>query len=75
MASGPAYGHDGLNTALVNRKGRWSRLNWRTRAGIGIAVVIWASPAFAGYESARKLLGYGSASHVLLGIAGAGSPA
>src|SRR5213592_3789156 len=27
-------------------------------AGIGIAVVIWASAAFAGYESIRKLIGH-----------------
>jgi cation diffusion facilitator family transporter len=40
-------------------------------AGIGIAVVIWASAAFAGYESIRKLLGHGGTSHVALGIAGA----
>ncbi len=40
-------------------------------AGIGIAVVIWASAAFAGYESVRKLLEHGSTSHVALGIAGA----
>jgi cation diffusion facilitator family transporter len=40
-------------------------------AGIGIAVVIWASAAFAGYESIRKLLEHGSTSHITLGIAGA----
>jgi len=40
-------------------------------AGIGIAIVIWASAAFAGYESIRKLLGHGATSHVALGIAGA----
>jgi cation diffusion facilitator family transporter len=40
-------------------------------AGIGIAVVIWASAAFAGYESIRKLLEHGSTSHVALGIFGA----
>jgi cation diffusion facilitator family transporter len=40
-------------------------------AGIGIAVVIWASAAFAGYESIRKLLGHGGTSHVALGMAGA----
>jgi len=40
-------------------------------AGIGIAVVIWASAAFAGYESVRKLIGHGATSHVGLGIAGA----
>jgi cation diffusion facilitator family transporter len=40
-------------------------------AGIGIAVVIWASAAFAGYESIRKLLEHGRTSHVALGIAGA----
>ncbi|MDQ2813708.1 MAG: cation diffusion facilitator family transporter [Actinomycetota bacterium] len=40
-------------------------------AGVGIAVVIWASAAFAGYESIRKLLEHGRTSHVALGIAGA----
>jgi len=40
-------------------------------AGIGIAVVIWASAAFAGYESIRKLLGHGATGHVGIGIAGA----
>ena len=40
-------------------------------AGIGIAVVIWASEAFAGWESVRKLLENGSTSHVGLGIFGA----
>ena len=40
-------------------------------AGIGIAVVIWASAAFAGYESIRKLIGHGPTSHVGAGIAGA----
>src|SRR6202453_5198702 len=40
-------------------------------AGIGIAVVIWASAAFAGYESIRKLLDHGTTGHVALGIAGA----
>src|SRR6202021_4033894 len=40
-------------------------------AGIGIAVVIWASAAFAGYESVRKLLEQGRPSHVAAGMAGA----
>jgi len=40
-------------------------------AGIGIAVVIWASAVFAGYESIRKLVGHGSAAHVGIGICGA----
>jgi cation diffusion facilitator family transporter len=40
-------------------------------AGVGIAVVIWASAAFAGYESVRKLVGHGHTSHVGLGIVGA----
>jgi cation diffusion facilitator family transporter len=40
-------------------------------AGIGIAVVIWASAAFAGYESIRKLLVHGPTTHVGAGIAGA----
>src|ERR1700735_4759416 len=33
-------------------------------AGIGIAVVIWASAAFAGYESVRQLVDHGNDSHV-----------
>jgi cation diffusion facilitator family transporter len=40
-------------------------------AGIGIAVVIWASAAFAGYESIRKLLVHGTTTHISAGIAGA----
>ena len=40
-------------------------------AGIGIAVVIWASAVFAGYESIRKLIGHGATTHVGLGITGA----
>jgi len=40
-------------------------------AGIGIAVVIWASAAFAGYESIRKLIEHGHTSFVGAGIAGA----
>lgn len=40
-------------------------------AGIGIAIVIWASAAFAGYESIRKLLAHGHTSYVGAGIAGA----
>jgi hypothetical protein len=40
-------------------------------AGIAIAVVIWASAAFAGLESVRKLLAHGATAHVGIGIAGA----
>lgn len=40
-------------------------------AGIGIAAVIWASAAFAGTESIRKLVEHGSTAHVGVGIAGA----
>jgi cation diffusion facilitator family transporter len=40
-------------------------------AGVGIAVVIWASAAFAGFESIRKLLTHGHTTHVAAGIAGA----
>src|SRR6516165_1169887 len=40
-------------------------------AGIGIAVVIWASAAFAGYESIRKLIHHGPTTHIAAGIAGA----
>ena len=42
-----------------------------TLAGVGIAVVIWASAAFAGYESVRKLIEHGHTSFVGPGIAGA----
>ena len=40
-------------------------------AGIGIAIVIWASAAFAGYESIHKLLRNGPTTHLAAGIAGA----
>jgi len=40
-------------------------------AGVGIAVVIWASAAFAGYESIRKLIEHGHTTHLVAGIAGA----
>jgi cation diffusion facilitator family transporter len=40
-------------------------------AGIGIAVVIWASAAFAGFESIRKLIEHGHTTHVGWGIVGA----
>jgi cation diffusion facilitator family transporter len=40
-------------------------------AGAGIAVVIWASALFAGYESIRKLVEHGHTSHLAAGIAGA----
>jgi cation diffusion facilitator family transporter len=40
-------------------------------AGAGIAVVIWASAAFAGYESVHKLLNHGHTTHVAAGMAGA----
>lgn len=40
-------------------------------AGIGIAVVIWASAAFAGFVSIHKLLVHGHTDHIAAGIAGA----
>lgn len=40
-------------------------------AGVGIAVVIWASAAFAGFESVRKLIEHGHTSHIGAGIAAA----
>lgn len=40
-------------------------------AGIGIAMVIWVSAGFAGYESVRKLIEHGHTAHVGAGIAGA----
>src|ERR1700722_9465478 len=40
-------------------------------AGIGIAVVIWASAAFAGAESVRKLIEHGHTTDIGWGIVGA----
>jgi Co/Zn/Cd efflux system component len=40
-------------------------------AGVGIALVIWASAAFAGFESIRKLLEHGRTAYVGAGIAAA----
>ena len=40
-------------------------------AGVGIALVTWASAAFAGFESVRKLLEHGRTACVGAGIAGA----
>jgi cation diffusion facilitator family transporter len=40
-------------------------------AGIGIAIVIWASAAFAGVESVRKLIEHGHTANVGWGIVGA----
>jgi cation diffusion facilitator family transporter len=40
-------------------------------AGVGIAAVIWASAAFAGFESIRKLIEHGHTVHVAAGITGA----
>jgi cation diffusion facilitator family transporter len=40
-------------------------------AGVGIALVIWASAAFAGWQSIRKLIEHGHTTHVAAGIAAA----
>lgn len=40
-------------------------------AGLGVALVIWLSAVFAGYESYRKLVAHGRTSHVWIGMAGA----
>lgn len=40
-------------------------------AGSGIAVVVWASAVFAGYESIRKLIEHGHTAQVTAGIVGA----
>jgi cation diffusion facilitator family transporter len=41
------------------------------RTGIGIAIVIWASAVFAGFESVRKLLAHSPTDDIGLGILGA----
>jgi cation diffusion facilitator family transporter len=40
-------------------------------AGLGVALVIWASAVFAGVESYLKLVGNGGTTHVGIGMAGA----
>jgi len=40
-------------------------------AGLGVALVIWASAVFAGLESWHKLTSHGSTTHVGLGMVGA----
>lgn len=40
-------------------------------AGLGVALVIWLSAAFAGYESWRKLISHAPTSHVGVGLIGA----
>jgi cation diffusion facilitator family transporter len=40
-------------------------------AGIGVALAIWSSAIFAGYESVRKLVHHGTTTHVGWGIAAA----
>ena len=40
-------------------------------AGLGVALVIWASAVFAGVESFRKLVGHGHTRNVYFGMAGA----
>jgi cation diffusion facilitator family transporter len=40
-------------------------------AGLGVALVIWLSALFAGYESYRKLVGHGRTTDVWIGMAGA----
>jgi len=40
-------------------------------AGLGVALVVWGSAAFAGIESYLKLVGNGQTTHVEIGMAGA----
>ncbi|HUZ39485.1 MAG TPA: cation diffusion facilitator family transporter [Streptosporangiaceae bacterium] len=40
-------------------------------AGLGVALVIWLSALFAGYESYRKLVGHGHTTDLRAGMAGA----
>jgi cation diffusion facilitator family transporter len=40
-------------------------------AGLGVALVIWASAVFAGYESVRKFVDQAPTDHIAVGIAGA----
>jgi cation diffusion facilitator family transporter len=40
-------------------------------AGLGVALVIWASAAFAGFESYHKLVSHGTTDHLVWGMLGA----
>jgi cation diffusion facilitator family transporter len=40
-------------------------------AGLGVALVIWGSAVFAGYESVRKFVVQAPTDHIALGVAGA----
>jgi cation diffusion facilitator family transporter len=40
-------------------------------AGIGVAAIIWASAALAGWESYSKLVGHGTTEHLAIGMAAA----
>ena len=40
-------------------------------AGLGVAMVVWASAVLAGVESVRKLVGHGGTNHVGVGMVGA----
>lgn len=40
-------------------------------AGLGVALVIWSSAVFAGYQSYQKLVSHAGTSHVFAGMAGA----
>jgi cation diffusion facilitator family transporter len=40
-------------------------------AGLGVALVIWASAGFAGFEAYRKFVGHGTTTQVALGLVGA----
>jgi divalent metal cation (Fe/Co/Zn/Cd) transporter len=61
--------------ALSRRPATWRFPHCLERAedlaGTGIAIVIWASAAFAGYERIRKLVEHGHTTGIGIGIAGA----
>lgn len=40
-------------------------------AGLGVALIIWASAVFAGFESYHKLVSHGTTGHLAWGMAGA----
>jgi cation diffusion facilitator family transporter len=60
-----------LSRRLATERHSYSLERAEDLAGVGIIVVIWASAAFAGFASIRKLIGHGPISHIGAGIAGA----
>jgi cation diffusion facilitator family transporter len=60
-----------LSERPPNRKYPYGLERAEDLAGLGVALVIWASAVFAGYESYQKLIEEAPTTHVWVGMAGA----